>query len=352
MKAIRDCGHHAINPEGLVGVKVTHTATGRKAGFAGLATCGSVWACPTCNAKIATRRAEELAAAVRQWERLGGHTALVTLTMRHDKDQSLALLWASLSYAWSKATSGRGFQHDSAEHGTVILGKKRLPWVRSVEVTHGGNGWHVHVHALMFLKGQVDLQRLGESMFARWSRALQRKGLRAPIQNRGGLDVKALVTSADNPAEDSASYLVKTTYAYTADNAGWEVAGGAMKDARGTNRAAFRILRDFVATGDLSDLDLWHEYEKASRGRMQLTWSRGFRDYLRLEAEKTDEEIAAEELGGDTIQTIPADEWRAVRHRQASILRAAEILPLDTLKTHPVSTWLIALDAFEPKGSP
>jgi hypothetical protein len=94
---------------------------------------------------------------------------------------------------------------------------------------------------------------------------------------------------------------------------GWEVAGGAMKNGRRGNRAAFRILSDFVRTGDLHDLDLWHEYEKATRGRKQLTWAQGFRAFLELDDELTDQEIVDAEQGDDDVQLIDADEWRSMR---------------------------------------
>ena len=53
-----------------VALVVIDTPDGRRAGFGGLVTCGSVWACPVCAAKVATKRAEDLAAvldAVHAW---------------------------------------------------------------------------------------------------------------------------------------------------------------------------------------------------------------------------------------------------------------------------------------------
>ncbi|WP_285250871.1 hypothetical protein [Pseudarthrobacter sp. fls2-241-R2A-168] len=44
-------------------VKLSGSGADKKAGFSGMATCGSTWACPVCSAKIAATRALDLAAA-------------------------------------------------------------------------------------------------------------------------------------------------------------------------------------------------------------------------------------------------------------------------------------------------
>ena len=57
----------------------------RGAGYAGLSTCASVWACPCCAARIAARRAAELVAVRTAVRLMGGTAYLVTLTVRHHK---------------------------------------------------------------------------------------------------------------------------------------------------------------------------------------------------------------------------------------------------------------------------
>jgi len=54
----------AITVGGSVAVRVS----GGVGGFAGLSTCGSVWACGVCNAKIMARRQLEIGAGVEGWE--------------------------------------------------------------------------------------------------------------------------------------------------------------------------------------------------------------------------------------------------------------------------------------------
>jgi hypothetical protein len=71
------------------------------------------------------------------------------------------------------------------------------------------------------------------------------------------------------------------------------------------------MLRDFLSTGDEADLLLWQEWERGMRGAKQLTWSRGLKARYAVE-EKSDEALAAEEVGGDVVVTITPTQWRAL----------------------------------------
>src|SRR5215467_13175961 len=52
--------------------------------YCGLETCGNVWLCPVCSAKIHRRRADELRDALTVWESQGHAATLVTITVPHD----------------------------------------------------------------------------------------------------------------------------------------------------------------------------------------------------------------------------------------------------------------------------
>jgi hypothetical protein len=77
------------------------------------------------------------------------------------------------------------------------------------------------------------------------------------------------------------------------------------------SRAPFRILADFIATGDAQDLAIWREYEQASHGRHFLHWSPGLKAHFGI-GERTDEEIAAERIGGTTVVVLAPSEWKQV----------------------------------------
>ena len=117
LKRVKDCDHVSINGEGRgPGLRlIAPDDGGNVAGFSGLAHCGSVWACPACAAKIATRRAEELADVMRYASQQGG-ASLVTLTMRHHPRQRLADCCAV------EGQAQRGWNHPSMLSGAPSCG--------------------------------------------------------------------------------------------------------------------------------------------------------------------------------------------------------------------------------------
>jgi hypothetical protein len=186
----------------------------------------------------------------------------------------------------------------------------------------------VHVHAVLFtglsLTGEplspVDVDSLGYSMFLRWKNALVRKGFEAPSRARG-VDIKLLTGDAASALGD---YFTKAVYA-PAKSLGMEATMGQHKPSKAGNRTPFGILADVAANGDADDLDLWHEWERGSKGRRQLTWSPGLREFLALGEEKTDEQIAEDdELDGEILVELTPDQWRTVRSHSARLLDAAE----------------------------
>lgn len=86
----------------------------------------------------------------------------------------------------------------------------------------------------------------------------------------------------------------------------------------------WQVLADGLATGLADDLEAWEQYERASHGRKQVTFSRGLRMRYRLVEEKTDDEIASEDLGSADLIALPAETWYAIRDRAEQLLTAAE----------------------------
>jgi hypothetical protein len=60
--------------------------------YCGLETCGNVWLCPVCSAKIHHRRAAELRDTLSTWTHNGHAASLVTITIPHDLDDPLSKL--------------------------------------------------------------------------------------------------------------------------------------------------------------------------------------------------------------------------------------------------------------------
>lgn len=303
---VRKCGRCSRVPGGSVGVRA-RPGQG-VAGLSGLVTCGSVWACPVCSAKIAARRALEVGAAVATWHSKGKPVAMVTFTMRHRAEQPLGMLWDALGGAWHGVTSGKCWKAEKARHGLA-------GWLRVVEVTYGRHGWHVHVHALFFLDQEpaaVDLAAWHTAMVGRWSRALTRSGLSSPLMR--GQDMR--LVSPDDDAGTLGEYFAKAADQGGYGSIGRELTWSQGKQAR-TSLATvppWAFLDAVEHDGDGDALTSWHEFERASKGRRQLTWSQGFRQELELGREATDEEVAGEVAGteADELLRITADGWRVL----------------------------------------
>lgn len=328
VRRLRGCGRSVRSSDG-VSIRASGAGADRSAGFSGLATCGSVWSCPECSAKIARERQSEIHDALAEWHARGGRVAMVTLTMRHHRRHGLRELWDGLSKAWHRTTSGRAWKDEQRQHGTPmprtirsgaragqVVVEDRIPTVRLVEVTRGKNGWHVHVHALLLLDGETsreDVTYLGDQMFTRWRDALGAAGLPRPTHEHG-VDARRL--DGDAAAATAADYFTKTNYA-----AALEAARSDLKRARGGNITPFGMLA-LLTTGEVHDsvdvdalgdvTKLWHEWEDVSRARRQIAWTPGLREHLGLRAERDDETIAEDDAGGDVVARIAPAVWRTI----------------------------------------
>jgi hypothetical protein len=152
-------------------------------------------------------------------------------------------------------------------------------------------------------------------MWQRWSRVLERKGFTS-WKHRGGVDVRMATLQTDNLAH----YFNKLAR---------EITSSQTKESRG-GRSPFKLLTDGLRTGGADDLDLWGEWEQASFGRRQLTWSLGEHDLRKiadLRAEQSDEEIAEEDLAGEDTIALPHPTWEALLLGELTtdLLDAAEI---------------------------
>jgi hypothetical protein len=291
LERVRKCGRVPI---GDVGLKVRDGV----AHYAGLASCGSIWACPVCSAKIRNTRALETSSAASRWVLDGNSLYMVTLTFPHDAGMRLAPLMSLVADGFRAVISGRAWVKLKTRVG--IAGQ-----IRAAEVTHGPNGWHPHLHVLVFIDGDLDAAGLAAmTMHFRsgWERFITGAGYRQPSGQHG------VVIRRCYSAAEAGAYVAKTQDGGAVGN---ELARSDLKQGRNGHRTPLEILESFRWTGDLADLALWHEYERATYRRQAITWSNGLKARLATE-ERTDEEIAAEEVGGDVLMVIDADSWRQV----------------------------------------
>lgn len=286
------------------------------ASYSGLQTCGSVWACPVCAAKIAERRRAEIIAAMTAHKAAGGCVNMLTLTAPHQRGDDLGELLARQSKALN------GFWNDR-QVKAVFQAMGVIGQIRALEVTHGrkspkNNGWHPHYHVLLFCGSGVDLWPLDESpmiewietLYTRWAAACVRAGLGRPSMAHG--------LKLDDGAH-AAKYVSK-----------WgledEMTKGHTKKAL-HGETPFDFLRSLLEDpADKQAAALFRHFAETFKGKRQLHWSRGLKARYAI-GEKNDEQLAgdAEDDLSILLGLITMEQWRDVLavEGRASVLSIA-----------------------------
>lgn len=149
-----------------------------KARFSGLRTCGSVWCCPVCNAKIQCARQKEIQQALETAKQRAYDVVFGTLTLRHSLTDSLDSVRAMCQKVWRSVMQQHGTRSLLSRHGLI-------GYLRAMEVTYSNaNGWHCHFHVFFFFGPKDDLpwtplsedsvSRLQQDFSQRWISAVER----------------------------------------------------------------------------------------------------------------------------------------------------------------------------------
>jgi len=281
-----------------------------KAHFGGLSTCASVWACPVCSAIIRSRRAEEVRQAV---EAHGPkRTLMLSLTVRHGLGHDLKTVRQGVAGAFRRLARGAPWKRFVRDYG--LDGS-----IRGLDLTHGPvNGWHPHIHALLFFDAPLTELQLREAR--RW---LAERWAACVVRELGEEHRPDLEHGTDLRPCRIAEYLTKLGLELTSP--------GRTKRGKGNQRTPMQIAYDFAERRDERDAELWRDYCDAMFGAKMLTWSRGLRKRLGLGEEATDEELVEEqEAAAEVVLLIEGREWdelRDVPGGRARVLEAAEREP-------------------------
>jgi hypothetical protein len=286
-------------------VGVNYSAEHQTSHYTGLVTCGSVWACPVCCALVQQRRRLELAHLI-SWSYSNGFAPMmVTLTFPHTKFDSLADLRAKQAAAFKILRQGTPWTKQKNRLGYVGL-------VRSLELTHGDNGWHPHTHELWIVRPQDADKRatFERALRERWYNSCVKAGLvdaGNALQRHAfmlhAVDVRWEVNDSDYLAKQDASR------AWGADR---EIVTASSKRGRrsGVHPHEFLIRRG------RADRMRYLEYIDGMKGASQLFWSSGLKKLCAVE-EISDEALAQEEREhSDELGRVSADQWKVIRRRR------------------------------------
>jgi hypothetical protein len=265
-------------------------------------TCAKIWVCPICAARIAHKRRRLLAYLVGKLSALGKRHTLVTYTLAHQRDDDLSTVKKALQEAYTKSKEGRAYQTFAKEYG--IIGS-----IRTLEITHGDNGWHPHIHELLIHSADVSPETLHENIYPRYLAALNKQGRHALAK---GLDVKA---SDDDVYEYISKYghlpLSKWSLAH-------EMTAQARKEAKLDHRSSMQILYDLMKKGNHSDRWLWIELEEATRNTAMMFISRAVRKLVNVPQlnDELDAQDAAKEPDDSLFADLHLSLWDLVSDKQ------------------------------------
>lgn len=336
--------------------------------YSGLITCGSVWACPVCAAKVQERRREEIAAAITWAHRAGLQPVMVTLTFPHRSWDKLGQLLEQQADALTRLRGGAPWQRFRKNNGYQGL-------IRGLETTFGQNGWHPHTHEIWFVsraavadlstpekadnerkirekykdKGYpeipADCADMRSQILKRWRSSCARAGLldlgnpdQVAAFNAHSVDVKGWCDASD--------YIAKMDESrhWGADR---ELAKASTKAGRLKGKHPFGLLAD-AAEGNRGAAFRYLEYVEAMHGKRQLFWSAGLKAKVGV-SDISDEELADQEREkADILGRLTLGQWKRVRdaEKRAELLEAAEsggwgavLLLLAGLQKQPPPKW-------------
>lgn len=295
-----------------------------RAHYRGVATCGSVWMCPVCAAKISERRRLELAETITAAHARGLTVFMVTLTLQHNKRERYLDLVDALREAWRKARSGRAWQRIQARWGIVGM-------VTALEFTVSlDNGGHPHLHVLVFSSlAEVKADELREDISKRYGDVLHKGGRYA--HHKHGV----MVQLGDSAVGDYVSKFGNesdSSWGLDAEMTKGMVKSGGVK--HGQHYTPYQLL-DAYLLGDKKAGAMFTQYAYAFKGRHQIGGLSKVRKMLGLDESMSDDEIAAvgEAETSRFVQLLDG-QWRLVRKAAGMTLEVANKSDYETFKKY------------------
>jgi hypothetical protein len=277
-----------------------------------LQSCGSVWDCPVCAAKITEKRRNEVKQAIEKHQEQGGSISFVTRTTPHYKSDSLL----SIRDKFRKAdTIYRG------SSGYKLITKNKKCHGQSIKVfeltVSGANGWHFHVHELYFheagaFEGQAIssnpfyvqfLQEFEQGLYKEWRGAALKAGFDEPSRAHG-----LQVQNGDFASDYLSKWGIEP-------QGGWGVDCELTKAHIKTSKkgySPFDLIKLYQDTQNPELVPMIQEYSQAMKGQKQLIWSRGLK--ARFGIDDVDDDELAEQLEDDAeeIGTICPMQWKFI----------------------------------------
>lgn len=262
----RFCHAHRAYGADAITIKLSRSDVHKsEAGYGGLQTCESIWACPVCAARIAVEKGTEVLKALEWSRRENLAPAMVALTARHNAGMSLAGFKGSFKAAWEMFSNHRTWKKFKKKYGIVH-------YIVNREITRGESGWHYHMHLLLFLDFSALKAAAADSLQADledfWIYCLEAHSLE-------GLPEIALKVSAHGNVGESYLTKIGITISEKDGKLEYEMTGSSNKESRNI----WDILRHSYY-GDDEASRLYIEFVEAMQDTNFMTFSHGLADLI------------------------------------------------------------------------
>ena len=255
-------------------------ASGGRASWSGVEHCNSIWACPCCAARIREGRRNEILKAVHQARSRNWRMFFVTFTVPHDRETPLRDSLKGLTSAFRRIRNYKSL----TPFWSAMVG-----FIKATEIQVGSNGFHPHLHVLIFTDG-CDLvnDEIEKKLKASWAKAVVKEGLACPKDSVG------VVVEETLDPEKTADYLIKVQE----NKLTLEMSRSDLKSGREGREgewhcSPFDLMNKEIELPISVGLRkrLFVEFYRATKGVSAIRWSRGLKSLFSLE------EVSDDELG-------------------------------------------------------
>jgi hypothetical protein len=244
--------------------------------------CGSLWTCAVCAKCITEARRKELTKAKDLWlnekkpEHFKNSILLLTLTTPHTSKDNLKELLNKQAKALDK-------------FWTYRIGRKifdamwTFGFIKSTEVTWGDNGFHPHYHIVLFLRRELsgfEISTFKKLLFEHWENCCKKSKLSLPNEKHG-LDLRN--------GDFASQYIGKWGIEH-------ELTKSHSKRGKKGSLTPFDLLNLSIVDEPINGVKpsyLFKKYADAFKNKRQLFWSKGLKDYFKIN-EKDDDDIVKE----------------------------------------------------------
>ncbi len=288
-KSLYECGQPVPGVE-----PATLDETGDNVSIGNLIRCGNKHICPSCAGTGRLKDTATVAWRANQQIKTGGGLTLLTLAPRHALGEALEPQMRCLNESFASMLRSKNVREVFAEYGVV-------GHVKVLEPPYGANGWHPHLHVLLFHESFIDItegegQRLKfviwemfNQHLKRWAHKAATKSKRhvTPIGGKRRKETNAEFYELPDTWRKDASWRHGIDLTpIKPDNAGaskiaaycgkiqLEMTRSDLKLGRvSTSRSPFQILYDYGNQPTPQDAALLLEFIAASKGTHLVSWS-------------------------------------------------------------------------------